>query len=834
MAAGIDHGRVGERLQAALAGLQELHFLKEKQCDMVNWALRMDRTDRQGTEEQHLEATLSALKQELSHLRRQDVGQKTHLQQLDQQISDLKLDVCKASTEQMESNSRPSSGFYDLSDCGSCSLSNSCTSVYSECLSSSSQTSLLPPHGPSGPHTLSTAAQKNVASRRRSVDETSTHPNPPRGTGLHLGSSRIRTGTAGTDWARQRPMSTGDLDRMLTPGLGSYKSVDVKKSSLCSNLWSSTTVDPKYQSNLVSRNGAEVYLYPSPLHAIALQSPIFSLGWEPAVTEAPDGQGPPADAFPSVETLQRGRKERMEPKPLGYINKLRKGSMSKINVRTEFGRDNMQMPQNDRPSYPHEADELGTVSPDVPQVQVPPQQQAMLSQSDIRPMTRQRQSASREQVNYVNLTRQALRTPFLETSYRYSYPAALRGYRSSELHTTTSTINIFRVSSDGVSMRGHPDLGHVEVPGGGGASERKPSERRLVPSMGVAHSSSTEESQGSDEGSLCHHLAQSGFVHAQFVPAGSQWVKLRQADRKSKAVRLRRRSCEKPSRAMRLQLQGHSSNERTRETSVGARGERELRVPERGRMSQSQRPASCLMKECGHSGSESSLCGPALSYAQPLAIPATKPTKPRRPHYPDLDQPPIDQRKRRQGTPKWPSDMEMSQAMWVQDQMSHRGLQTGGPVSKSAIGWGEGGPPRALQPFAFSSSYFSHLNARYPPAPYPLSTHYLSLCESEYSADCTSLFHSNITESSEGDSESSQSESQSHSDSDRSLSLDKGSRKEGGLVWAEAALGPIAAGRPLQQLPRPEPPARRIKASRVLKKKIRRFQPASMKVMTLV
>lgn len=113
---------------------------------------------------------------------------------------------------------------------------------------------------------------------------------------------------------------------MMTPGLGSYKSVDVKKSSVCSNLWSSTTVDPKYRSNLVSSNGAEVYLYLSPRHAVALQSPIFSLGWEPAVMEAPDGQGPTADAFPSVETLQRGRVGGMEPKPLGYIDTFLRGA----------------------------------------------------------------------------------------------------------------------------------------------------------------------------------------------------------------------------------------------------------------------------------------------------------------------------------------------------------------------------------------------------------------------------------------------------------------------------------------------------------------------------
>lgn len=77
-AAGVDRSRVGERLQAALAGLQELHLLKDRQSDMVSWALRMDREEpvtaahtgpeslmMMGAEEQRLEATLTTLKQQL-------------------------------------------------------------------------------------------------------------------------------------------------------------------------------------------------------------------------------------------------------------------------------------------------------------------------------------------------------------------------------------------------------------------------------------------------------------------------------------------------------------------------------------------------------------------------------------------------------------------------------------------------------------------------------------------------------------------------------------------------------------------------------------------------
>lgn len=98
-----------------------------------------------------------------------------------------------------------SPGFYELSDGGSCSLSNSCTSVYSECLSSSQTSLLLRPMSPANSH-INSSSQVDVC-RRRSADESTTQPNPPRATGLHLGSSRIR---ASTEQARPRPVSTGN------------------------------------------------------------------------------------------------------------------------------------------------------------------------------------------------------------------------------------------------------------------------------------------------------------------------------------------------------------------------------------------------------------------------------------------------------------------------------------------------------------------------------------------------------------------------------------------------------------------------------------------------
>uniref|UniRef100_A0AAV2JLI6 Uncharacterized protein n=1 Tax=Knipowitschia caucasica TaxID=637954 RepID=A0AAV2JLI6_KNICA len=234
---GVDRTRVGERLHAALAGLQELHLLRDRQGEMVTWALRADREEPvtsvrlspegqggMGPEEQRLEATLSALKQQLSRLRKQDVGLKTHLQQLDQQINDLKLDVNKVSTDQQETDSRPSSGFYELSDGGSGSLSNSCTSVYSACLSSPQATlPTSPPNSQTKPH------HQTDVSRRRSADESTTQSIAPRmKAGLHLGSCRIR---ANTEKARPRPVSTGDLERMMGQMQNYNKPVDTNSFS---------------------------------------------------------------------------------------------------------------------------------------------------------------------------------------------------------------------------------------------------------------------------------------------------------------------------------------------------------------------------------------------------------------------------------------------------------------------------------------------------------------------------------------------------------------------------------------------------------------------------
>ncbi|XP_042289524.1 dapper homolog 2 [Thunnus maccoyii] len=847
-AAGADRSRVGERLQAALAGLQELHLLRDRQSDMVSWALKVDREEpvtsvhagpegprMMGAEEQRLEATLTALKQQLSRLRKQDVGLKTHLQQLDQQISELKLDVSKASTEQLESDSRPSSGFYELSDGGSCSLSNSCTSVYSECLSSSQTSLLLPPMSPANSH-ISPPLQVDVC-RRRSADESTTQPNPPRATGLHLGSSRIRASTSATEQARPRPVSTGDLDRMMAQGPSYYKSVDSKKPSMCPNPKTST-VDPKFQSNLVSRSGTEVYQYPSPLHAVALQSPIFFHGAEPDTPGLLEGHGPSVNGSDTLRRAQMG----YDTKTLGYIDKLLQRSLSKI--QNEMGTETLQT-HND---YHRKPTEVVPAFPEVSQKEVSqlqplPAQTTNIIQLDNDQKRHCMTYFSQDTADNTN-HKQSVRA--LEVSYRCSYPTAMREYSSDEVTTSSLKRNDKTQGEYGSIARSHSEKRCGDNP------ETRPLERkghRQRPAM--AHSSSTEESQSFEVHT--GHTASPEFVHAKFVPAGSQRVKVRQADRKTKAVKLRRKSSEKP-RAIRQQ-HGYSSGERTRESS-GSKGE-----PRRsGKGKVIQKFTTHHTEECKQgSGSDSSHCGLGLMhthkvYPKPHPIPAvTKSSKSRRMQCVEYEQP-VEQRRRKQGAAKWPSNVEMFQASYAQNQRSKEphaqapgSMQIVRSMSAKPGQWV--GPPRPFQTSMSSNSFLHSLNARYPPAPFHVSAHYPPRCESEYSAECASLFHSTIVESSEGemsdnttnrfgDSESSQS-FQSFSDSDSSLSLDEGDQvdsheEEGSLVWAEAALGPTAAGRPLQQLPRPEPSACRIKASRALKKKIRRFQPASLKVMTLV
>ncbi|EGW14358.1 Dapper-like 1, partial [Cricetulus griseus] len=167
-------------------------------------------------------------------LRRRDAGLLNQLQELDKQISDLRLDVGKTAEEQLETDSRPSSGFYELSDGASGSLSNSSNSVFSECLSSChSSTCFCSPL--EAALTISEACPK----------------------------SADLIGWLECKGSREDQASGAICSSPSTP---QFNSLDVI-----------ADVNPKYQCDLVSKNGNDVYRYPSPLHAVAVQSPMFLL-----------------------------------------------------------------------------------------------------------------------------------------------------------------------------------------------------------------------------------------------------------------------------------------------------------------------------------------------------------------------------------------------------------------------------------------------------------------------------------------------------------------------------------------------------------------------------
>ncbi|XP_067410983.1 dapper homolog 1 isoform X2 [Emydura macquarii macquarii] len=246
--------RTRERLEATLAGLGELEYLRQRQELLVK-SLLLSRAPgaaasaagsrgeppgegdaRCSLEEKFLEENILLLRKQLNCLRRRDAGLLNQLHELDKQISDLRLDVEKTTDEHLETDSRPSSGFYELSDGASGSLSNSSNSVFSECLSSChSSTCFCSP--------LETSL--NISDGR------------PKSADL------IGWMDYNKEGQHEDPASDAVCRSLSTPHSNSLDVI--------------ADVHPKYQCDLISKNGNDVYRYPSPLHAVAVQSPMFLL-----------------------------------------------------------------------------------------------------------------------------------------------------------------------------------------------------------------------------------------------------------------------------------------------------------------------------------------------------------------------------------------------------------------------------------------------------------------------------------------------------------------------------------------------------------------------------
>ncbi|XP_025026579.1 dapper homolog 2 [Python bivittatus] len=803
--------RISERLQAALAGLQELQVLREKQRALVSGALAMQRPAEGGqaqNKEQRLEATLTALKEQLSRLRRQDVGLKSHLDQLDQQISELKLDVGKTSIEYLDSDSRPSSGFYDLSDGGSCSLSNSCTSVFSESISSS-HASLLPSSQLSKTHI------SIFDYRPKSADETTVHTQfqqqgPHSSDGCQSKACLDVSDTPSR--SRPRPVSTGDLERLSMVDAGFPKVTDLKAfPQLCpGGEIQCYCVDPKYQSNLVSKSGNDVYPYPSPLHAVALQSPLFSLAGLPSETES---RPLPKKAVPHLTGPSLIKTQPlMELRPGGYINKLLQLTRSKG-------------------SHPAEPSEKGPAKN---------QPLTMLQRLIIIP------SPGGVKINSSSsqLEKQGASLPCNKGEGKppRDMPEGECAKQLETLHCVNieQTASVTHAESSPAGNDCYPTKPSVwdspVTEAGESSLERSSSSSQFgvedsslsLPNVWVAsakksHKKSLRAIKPGDHESV----PQEELAHTKCVPTESHQVRVRFANSKMKSVKMKRRNSEKMLRPGRQMVYVEKP-----------RGVHQLaaKLPLEWSLSQRQLRGRHLVRRPTFAGeSTGRSCSESSLYPVPFGIPqalsrselyraSANAMYSLEAAYSD----PTTKKKQR----KWQSTVEISAKTQVSSLSSS--LALGPPklqgrragILRTVTMRAESKKCHPLHPGAYAKSESDH---------------------SEYSAECASLFHSTIAETSEGeisdyttnrfgDSESSDSDSEGGSSSSgSSLTLDYGDEiHEHEMVWPTSTGKQAAATQVLAKPLPPVPKLCRIKASKALKKKIRRFQPTSLKVMTMV
>ncbi|KFQ04238.1 Dapper 2, partial [Leptosomus discolor] len=717
-----------------------------------------------------------------SRLRRQDVGLKSHLDQLDQRISELKLDVSKTSSEYLDSDSRPSSGFYDLSDGGSCSLSNSCTSVYSESISSS-HTSLLP--GSQHPK-----ARLSVFDYRpKSADETTVHATSFQQQGTYVSDGcRI---TASTDISgtparsRPRPVSTGDLERLIPADTRFQKETDPKSMwPLChAGDMHLLSMDPKFQNDLVSKNGIDVYPYPSPLHAVALQSPLFSLV---GTSSEADLQALPSKPVPSATgpSLIRARPT-TEAKPGGYIKKLLQLTRCKGNNQADASE---WVSTKSQPATMHQrliiTPSAGGVKINSSNSQLEKQVSSLESNKAEGKLQREvpEGECAKQQETMHCVNEEQPGSPLAEAT-------------ESSLELSSSCSHLCQEDSN---------------PGTWNAKAIPPRKLPLKRCGNAKFANAGGHEQ----------VARSEFVHAQFVPAESHQVRVKFASSKTKAAKIKRRNSEKVLRPGKQTF--------CMEKARGSHGA--ARLP--AEWNQPQRPhgAKSLVRRPSYSGD---VTGRSCSESSLFPVQVRLPTVPSRPDLHrasanalySLEAACVDTANKKKQR-KWQSTVEISAKGHLASLSSSFGLGAPRQPARKA------GVLRTVSMRARSKSQHHGAYAK------SESDH------SEYSAECASLFHSTIAETSEGevsdftanrfgDSESSESDSDGSSDSS-SLALDYDEGDESELIWPESSVRQSGAVQTSSKPLPPVPKICRIKASKALKKKIRRFQPASLKVMTMV
>ncbi|KAH0622455.1 hypothetical protein JD844_024783 [Phrynosoma platyrhinos] len=738
-----------------------------------------------------------------SRLRRQDVGLKSHLDQLDQQISELKLDVSKTSIEYLDSDSRPSSGFYDLSDAGSCSLSNSCTSVFSESIFSS-HASLLPTSSQHPKNQLSI-----IDYRPKSADETTVH-NQFQQQGAYTSDGcqiKVYPDVSGSPTkSRPRPVSTGDLERLTIGDVGFPKATDPKFSPLlCPGEDNQIyCVDPKYQSDLVSKSGNDVYPYPSPLHAVALQSPLFSLTGPSSEAErnplpnkvAPNAIGP---------SLIRTRPVR-ESRPGGYINKL---------LQLTRYRGNNQADASERcptKSQPLTMLQRLIIIPSAGGVKIN-SSGSQLEKQESSPHSNKAEGKLQREMPEGECAKQQGTLDSVNVEQTATVVHAESSLAVNGCYSAKSSVRDSPVTEAGESSL---ERSSSSSQFGTEDSSLSPTNTHMAPVKNSHKKYASAIKAGGHD-----FVPQGGFVHAKFVPAESHQVKVRFASSKLKPVKVKRKNSEKALRPGKQTFYAEKS-----------RGfhHTAAKLPVEWNLSQRQLRERNLIKRPTFSGETTGRsCSESSLYPVPFRLPqgASGPElyqASANTMY-SLEAAYIDTATKKKHR-KWQSTVEISAKTQIASLSSSFALGPPRPQGRRA------GIMRAVTMRARSKN-------RHPfhPGTYAKS----ESDHSEYSAECASLFHSTIAETSEGevsdytanrfgDSESSETDSEGSS-----LTLDyEEEADEHELIWSDSPVRQLEAAqtssKPLPSMPK----LCRIKASKALKKKIRRFQPASLKVMTMV
>lgn len=603
----------------------------------------------------------------------------------------------------------------------------------------------------------------------------------------------------------------GDLERITTADAGFPKTTDpnfVPPLSPGGEI-QFYCVDPKYQSDLVSKSGNDVYPYPSPLHAVALQSPLFSLVGPPSETERhplPNKIAPNA----VVPSLIRTRPV-MDSRPGGYINRLLQLTRHRGNNQADATE---RYPTKNQPSTMLQR---LIITPSAGGVKINSNSSHLEKQGSSQHSNKAEGKLQREM-------------PEGECAKQQGAIPCVNGEKTATMLQAESSLAMNSCYPAKSSVRDSPltEAGESSLEPSSPSSRQEtedsslsPPNTKLAPAK-RSHKKSVSLSALKAGGQ--EFVPPGEFVHAKFVPAESHQVRVRFGNSKMKSVKVKRRNSEK---VLRPGKQTFYMEKSRGIHHVATRLPMEWNQPQRPLRGRNliRRP-TFVGEATGRSCSESSLYPVPIRIPHLLSRPELYQASTNAMY--SLDAAYVDTASKKKQR-KWQSTVEISAKTQVASLSGGLALGPPRPQARRA------GLMRAVTMRSHTKSCYPFRHGTYTKSE---SDH------SEYSAECASLFHSTIAETSEGevsdytanrfgDSESSDSDSEDSSNGS-SLTLDCDEEEEHQLIWPDHSVRPPTA---VQTSTKPLPPVPklcRIKASKALKKKIRRFQPASLKVMTMV